>query len=255
MSKALIGYSGFVGQNLLSQQDFEHLFNSSNIDTIRGQRFGQVYCAGAPAVKWLANKEPDNDKRILDRLFANLSAVETDKFILISTVDVYPHPVEVDEDTDIDPAACHPYGLHRLQLEQRLAQRFDTLVVRLPGLFGPGIKKNVIYDFLNANNIEQINPRGVFQFYDLKHLSQDINTALQHGLSVVNISCEPVSVAEVARVCLGREFENDVDSPAARYDYRSRHASLYGGANGYMYNRRQVLDDLAEFVSSYETAG
>lgn len=254
MTRALIGYSGFVGGNLLAQQPFDECYNSKNIQDIEGRSFSEVYCAGAPAVKWLANKEPDNDLRILDQLYATLATINVDKFVLISTVDVYPNPIDVDEDSPIDKQQCHPYGLHRLELEEKIAERFDTLIVRLPGLFGPGLKKNVIFDFLNQNNVDQINPRGVFQFYDLKHLSADIATALENGLSLVNISCEPTSVAEVAQVCLGRPFENAIDTPGARYDYRSRYAQYFGGDNGYMYSREQVLDNLRQFVSDFKAA-
>lgn len=254
MTRALIGYSGFVGGNLLAQQAFDECYNSKNIREISGRGFSEVYCAGAPAVKWLANKEPENDRRILDELYATLATIDADKFVLISTVDVYPHPIDVDEESPIDKQQCHPYGLHRLQLEEKLAERFDTLVVRLPGLFGPGLKKNVIFDFLNQNNVDQVNPRGVFQFYDLKHLSKDIATALDHQLSVVNISCEPTSVAEVAEICLGHPFENSIDTPGARYDYRSRYAHCFGGEKGYMYSRDQVLDDLRLFVREFRAA-
>ena len=40
----------------------------------------------------------------------------------------------------------HPYGRNRLELEDLVRKEFDTLVVRLPALFGKGLKKNFIYD-------------------------------------------------------------------------------------------------------------
>ena len=51
---ALIGYSGFVGGNLLRQRSFDACFNSSNIEAIAGRSFDLVVCAGAPAEKWKA---------------------------------------------------------------------------------------------------------------------------------------------------------------------------------------------------------
>jgi hypothetical protein len=56
-------------------------------------------------------------------------------------------------------------------------------------------------------------------------------------------------VTEVARICLGHELVNDMKKPAARYDYRSRYAHLFGGHDGYLYSKEQVLSDLRKFVS------
>lgn len=249
MSKALIGYTGFVGGNLLAQQRFDACYNSRNIGEIENTRYSTLVCAGLPAAKWIANRDPVEDKANIDRLSAYLATVKVDKFILISTVDVYPSPIDVDEASPIDVEACEPYGKHRYQFEQFIASRFDSLIVRLPGLFGAGLRKNVIYDFLHDNNLERINPKGVFQFYCLDHLSRDMGIALDNDLKVVNIAVEPTGVEEIAPLCLGHAFVNEIDAPAARYDYRSRHAGLFGGQGGYMYDRRQVFDDLRAFVA------
>jgi nucleoside-diphosphate-sugar epimerase len=250
MANALIGYTGFVGSNLLSQQSFDDCYNSKNIDTINGKRYELVICAGVPAAKWIANRDPVKDRENIDHLCKNLSTINADKFILISTVDVYPVPVEVDEDSLININICQPYGKHRLQLEHFVTNQFDAFIVRLPGLFGRGLRKNVIYDFLHNNKVDQINPKGVFQFYSLEHLTHDIRIGLKNNLKFLNITSEPTSVSEVARICLGHELVNDIDMPAARYDYRSRYAPLFGGHNGYLYNKEQVLSDLREYVAS-----
>jgi nucleoside-diphosphate-sugar epimerase len=249
MTNALIGHTGFVGSNLLRQQQFDDCYNSTNIDTIEVKDYNLVVCAGTPAAKWIANREPAKDRENIQQLTRHLAAVKAGKFVLISTVDVYPVPLGVDEESLVDMEKCEPYGKHRLELEHFVADRFDACIVRLPGLFGTGLKKNVIYDLLHDNNLNLINPRGVFQFYSLEHLTRDINVALQSNLKVINITSEPVSVAEVAYVCLEHEFANDIDGPAARYDYLSRYAHLFGGHNGYLYSKQQVLADLQAYVS------
>ena len=43
----LIGYSGFIGGNLARATRFDGLYNSKNIETIAGQSFGLLVCAGA----------------------------------------------------------------------------------------------------------------------------------------------------------------------------------------------------------------
>jgi nucleoside-diphosphate-sugar epimerase len=246
---ALIGHTGFVGGNLLRQRKFDALFNSRNIQEIRGQKYDVLVCSGAPAEKWKANKEPERDLEILQGLMGHLREVSARKVILISTVDVYPTPIEVDEDSPIDLEQGGAYGRNRRRLEMFLQEHFDTLIVRLPGLFGPGLKKNVIYDFLHNNRLEAINSEGVFQFYDLANLWRDLETALSHGLRVVNFTTEPTSVAEVAREAFGKEFHQPMPNPG-RYDLRSKHAALYGGRNGYFYDRVQVLRAMKAFVDS-----
>ena len=95
MKTALIGYSGFVGQSLLHAASFEHLYRSTNIQDIVGQSFELVVCAGAPGQKWLANKDPLADAQSIDSLISCLESIKTERFVLISTVDVFGKPVSV----------------------------------------------------------------------------------------------------------------------------------------------------------------
>ena len=74
-SSALIGYTGFVGSSILSQQSFDYLYNSKNIEDIQSKHFDLVVCAGAPGTKWLANKEPETDLATIQRLINNLSTI------------------------------------------------------------------------------------------------------------------------------------------------------------------------------------
>ena len=148
MNNALIGFSGFVGSTLLKQAKFESLYRSTNIQDIEGQVFDTVVCAGAPAQKWIANKEPEADLQKIEGLIAHLKKVQCKTFALISTVDLFKSPIDVDERTTIEEEGLHAYGLHRRLLEKFVESHFEKhLIVRLPGLVGPGLRKNVIFDF------------------------------------------------------------------------------------------------------------
>ena len=68
----LIGYTGFVGQKLLSQKKFKFLFNSKNINKIKNKKFNYVFCAGAPGIKWMANKYPKKDLVSINALKKNI---------------------------------------------------------------------------------------------------------------------------------------------------------------------------------------
>ncbi|WP_431274092.1 hypothetical protein ACQ858_18735 [Variovorax ureilyticus] len=142
MNNALIGFSGFVGQSLLRQAKFSALYRSTNIGEIAGNEFDTVVCAAAPAQKWIANREPEADLGNIEKLIERLGSIKCQKFILISTVDVFRRPVGVDEDSVIDESDLEPYGRHRRLLEKFVESEMrDRLIVRLPGLVGPGLKK------------------------------------------------------------------------------------------------------------------
>ena len=254
MSDGLIGHTGFVGGNLARQHGFAEFFNSKNIESIAGREFELLVCAGAPAEKWKANRDPENDRAAIQRLAACAGKARAKFLILISSVDVYPRPVAVDEDEFIVPGDS-AYGRHRLLLEKYLQDHFDTLIVRLPGLFGDGLKKNIIYDFLHGNRVDQVHADASFQFYGLDTLWRDIETARQANLRLINFATEPVSVAAVAREGFAREFTNrPAGATPSRYDFRSRHAALYGGQAGYLQDRNTVLSKLREFVQRHTAA-
>lgn len=242
---ALIGQTGFVGSNLALQLPFDAKFSSRNIGDIRGKTFDTIVCAGAYAAKWKANQDPQADRDAVEKLLAPLREVECARFVLISTVDVYERPALVDESSPAD--ATHAYGLHRRALEEFVAGRFpQAFVLRLPGLFAKGLKKNVIYDLLHDNQVERIHPEGVFQYYSLEHLGADIGRAVEHGWHVLNVATEPITTRELSLRCFGRELSAyPAGGPPARYDFRTQYAP-----SGYLYDKAQVLREVTAFIAA-----
>ena len=251
MTQALIGYSGFVGSTLLRQTEFSALYRSTNIHEIAGREFDLVVCAGAPAQKWRANLEPAADLQNIRRLLEQLDTVKSKTFVLISTVDVFAQPIGVDEDSMVEETGLHAYGLHRRLIEKFVQDRFpEHLIVRLPGLVGPGLLKNAIYDMHHDNNLHAIDGRGVFQFYPMVNLWYDIQCALQAGLRLVHLAAEPVSLADISLHGFGRPFEQELPGTPARYDMRSRHAALFGAQGAYQYNRRETIQAVRAYAQS-----
>ncbi|CAB3637613.1 NAD-dependent epimerase/dehydratase family protein [Paraburkholderia rhynchosiae] len=251
MNDALIGYTGFVGSTLLKQKHFDARFRSTNISDIRGQSFDLVLGAGAPAQKWIANAEPESDREKIEGLIEHLSAVQCGTFVLISTVDVFRQPIGVDESTPVDEEGLHAYGLHRRLLEKFVEKNFARhLIVRLPGLVGPGLRKNVIFDLLNDNNLHTIDSRGSFQFYPMVNLWADIQTALAGGLKLVHLTAEPISVAELAEQGFGKRFEQATQAQPANYDFRTKHAALFGASGPYQYSRRETIQAVRSYAQS-----
>jgi len=251
MSTGLIGATGFVGGNLLQQRSFDALFHSRNIPDIAGQEFELLICAGAPAEKWKANKEPAADRENLQRLTTALRGCRARQFVLISTVDVYREPRDVDERTVPPRENLQPYGLHRLELEDFVGATFPgACIIRLPALFGPGLKKNFLYDLLHDNCLDWTDHRSEFQFYDLTRLWSDIELALREKLTLVNFAAAPVLVAEIARRCFEREFTNTTANGPVRYDMRTIHAAALGGSGGYLDDADEGYRRIRHFVQT-----
>lgn len=152
IKSALIGYTGFVGSNLVEQYQFDKLYNSKNITEIEGREIDLLVCAGVYADKWLANQEPEVDISNIEKLKNYIQKAKIRHFVLISTIDVYAIPIAVNENTIIDVSKQGYYGKHRYQLEQWVASQGFVdgyTIIRLPGLFGKNLRKNFIYDILN----------------------------------------------------------------------------------------------------------
>ena len=149
--RILVGHTGFVGSNLLENADFDICFNSKNISDSFGLNPELLVYSGVKAEKFLANKDQQKDFEVIEEAIKNIKKINPKQIVLISTVDVYPNPIAVDENTEIDIDIVQPYGKNRLFLENWVASNFESyLIVRLPGLFGKNIKKNFIFDLISV---------------------------------------------------------------------------------------------------------
>ncbi len=251
LGNALIGHSGFVGGTLLRQSNFKYLFNRKNVGKISCSDYDNVVCAAAPAQKWIANREPLADQKNIDTLISYLKTISCNTFILISTVDVFKKPVDVNEFSPVNEEGLHPYGLHRLMLEKFVKSHFsDYLIVRLPGLVGTGLRKNVIYDLLNENNLQALDKRAIFQFYPMVNLWWDIQIALKAELKLVHLTAEPISVAEVSKYGFGKHFKNTSANDPPAYDMRTCHATMFGGEGFYQYSQRETIQAVRAYAQT-----
>jgi nucleoside-diphosphate-sugar epimerase len=240
--RALIGWTGFVGGALEPRVRPVARFRSTDIDQLRDARVDEIVCAGAPAEKWKANADPEGDWAGISRLMEELDASRATSCTLISTVDVHVDSRGTDESTSPDTGQEQAYGRHRALLEEFVTDRFaDTLIVRLPGMFGPGLKKNLVFDLIHQPEARFAHQDSTFQFYDVRDLWGHVLLARDAGLPVVNLATEPVSSAQVARECFGVDYQCE-DRPQVGYDLRTRHALELAGRDGpYLRSAGEVL--------------
>jgi hypothetical protein len=260
---ALIGYTGFVGSNIAAAQDFTDCYNTSNISDIRGRSYDLVVSAAARADSHRINQNGAADLAEIDNYIALLSDVNAAQLVLVSTVCIYPGGTSPDESTPLSADGLTPYGANRLHMEQTLCERFNTLTLRLPQLYGAGLKKGIVYDLLNDYRIEFIRPEGRFQYYDLRRLWSDTEMALQAGLQTLNVATPPLPNARVAAECFGIDIADQVvageESAFAQMytrDMRTIHADLFGGPPCYILDEVAELNALRAFVrESRQPAG
>lgn len=258
MKTALIGYTGFVGSNILARHDFDDLYNSSNIDDIADKKYDLVVSAANRADSFRINEHPEEDRAEIDSLIARIgTAASISKLVLISTVCVYEASDGPNEDTPIRPENLTPYGQNRYHQEQVLSSRYDTTALRLPQLFGRGLKKGVIYDLANNYRVEHIRPQGLFQYYDLARLWSDITIALDNRLTTLNIATPPLSSETVAREIFGIDLAGQVpdapESPFAQMYTRNmttKHARLFGRDGEYLISEQEELDAIRDFAAT-----
>lgn len=270
----LIGSTGLVGSNLLAKTNFSAAVHSTNIQTLSGESFEIIICAGAPGTKWIANKDPKEDLSKIKSLLSSLSKIRTKTFILISTIDVYPNiSSKNDESLKITELPDHAYGQHRRWLETEVQNIFpNSVIVRLPGLYGLNLKKNLIFDLINAHFLEQMNLRSAYQWYNLSRLHSDLETIFENDIKIINLFPEPISNEEIILQVFSDKYHLKNDSlyvqeknlsskiiklkknkeNICRYDLRTKYGDIFGNTNNepYIFSKEEVIKDLKKYVSN-----
>lgn len=260
MRTALIGHTGFVGSNIAAAHDFTDYYNTANFAQIRGRSYDLVVSAAARADSHRINAHGPADLAEIEDFLTVLADVEIGQLVFVSTVCVYPGGTTPDENTPLSPDGLTPYGANRLHMEQTLSARYRSLALRLPQLFGAGLKKGIVYDLLNDYRVEHIRPEGRFQYYDVRRLWDDVEIALREGLTALNVATPPLTSARVAAEGFGVDIAGQVvdgkESAFARMytrDMRTVHYELYGGPPGYLLDEAAELAALRDFVDAART--
>lgn len=237
----LIGHTGFVGSNLKEKIFFTDYFNSENISEIKNKEYDEVYCCGLPGSKWVANKYPSNDTKTIMKLLKYIRTIKCKKFILISTIDVYDNKDNSDENTKIQFNKLDTYAENRLMFENQIAELFNNyLILRLGALFGKYLKKNVIFDLLNQNRINYINPNSYFQWYNVDNILNDIYLYKQHRM--VNLFSKPVRTENICKLFGYNQDIYNNEPSTVRYNVKS---NIYKQEE-----QEEILEAINQFINS-----
>ena len=304
--RVLVGSTGFVGGNLMAKGRFTKAYHSTDIAQGFGAQNDLVVYAGVPAAMFLANRDPEADLAVMRAARKNLRRLAPKKLVLVSSICVYADSRGKTEADAPTPEGLAAYGANRLRLENWVREdRPDALIVRLPALYGLGLKKNFLYDLhtvtpamlktekyaelaekselvrtgytdkgngfyaLNGraepaalrawfaqndfNALCFTDSRSRYQYYDLRRLAKDIDTALEAGLNILNLATPPVSADEVYEAVTGKTgWRNETAAQPFDYDIRSLHATLLNGENGYLTTKEQELLEITAFMREWK---
>jgi hypothetical protein len=254
--RALIGHTGFIGRNLARQRTWDVCFNRQDIDAIRGRSFELVVCAGLPSNRSLANGNPGGDRSNMMSLANALAEARAERFVLVSTIDVYPVPVRVDESTVIEPAHGRAYGEHRLEFERMIAARFAAShVLRLPEIFGPDMRRNVLDDLIRRRDLDAVDPRATHQWYPVARLADDIDQVIRLGLPRVNLCSAPVDTARLHRAFFDDLRIGGRPGATTRQDVRTLYGRSLGGDEAYLMSADHAVEEIRQWLRTLALFG
>ena len=240
---ALIGYTGFIGSNLLSFDKNITKYNSKNIHKIKNKKFDLVICAGTSSKIWLAKKKPYEDKKKIKNLIDNLKNLKTKKFVLISTCEVYGNNKNCIETNTTLSNIKSNYGLNRLKLEKFVEKTFlNHFILRLPIVYGKNFKKNFIYDLIHNNDVQKLNGSDLIQIYEVKNLKNHIRFVIKNNIKILNISSKPMKLGIISKKFFNINLKNK------KNNRKINMKSVYGNYKGYFLSQTKTLKDLSLFL-------
>lgn len=246
--KVLIGHTGFVGSILKKEIEFDLLINRDNISEIHGLEC-EIICCGLPAEKWRANLDPNKDYTNTIQLINSISKSIVKKITTISTIDVYENPINVRE-TDIPHVNSQAYGRNRFMFEQFVSTEYDShQIIRLPGLFGEGLKKNIIFDLMHDNNVDKINKNSSLQWYPMNRFCKDLKIIQENtDIKLINLCTEPLQTEEIINECFSNVNVPESETKGVAYDVRTNYGKLLGGNDNYAMLKQDILLELKDFI-------
>jgi hypothetical protein len=252
--KILIGSSGLIGQMMLEKRQFDYSFNSKNINEFKNvvEDGSELFLTCLPATKWMVNKDLRKDMDNINFIIDTISKNQYSKVTLISTIDVYnDSPLHVNEDYYPNVSKLS-YGNNRYIFEllvREYVKTNDLKIFRLPALYNKHIKKNLLYDLLNNNNIKDININTSYQWYNLDYLAMDIDIYNEYyqGLSLFNLFTEPLPTYFIMELFPSYKHLVKNERPVL-YNYKTKYRC---NLDGYTLNHNQVLSDIKNFVNGF----
>ncbi len=241
----ILGANGFIGSHLVSVfPDAVRITRESSL--IRG-KIETLFIAAPTSRKYQVNRFPSEDLVDVNNILKLIhSSNRIDNIVLVSTIDVYSN---LESSSEISECKSElSYGGNRHFLETQLSLLGSNLkVCRTGGLFGRGIKKNLIHDLVNRRTefLLDYNMESTYQWLPVDFFIKELLDFSHSELSLKNIVGEPISVKAVVQAG-GFKFDFSMNGELKSYDVISNHAF-----NGYSLNSEAVLCELNQYLQGH----
>ena len=110
------------------------------------------------------------------------------------------------------------------------------------------ILKNVGFSALNFTD-----SRGSFQFYNLSYLWNHIELALENNIKILHLATEPITINELYKYLYKNEFKNEITENIHNYNFKTKYYDLINGKNGYIFDKKFILQDIKKFIKEEQT--
>jgi nucleoside-diphosphate-sugar epimerase len=224
-SISILGANGFVGSSICEDVINIKKYTRNNHLSLVSEDIDTLVVASVSAMKWKANLEPEEDLRKILEHFEFLKSLTFNKLVLISTIDVFPQGIDFDEDSPLEDFIPEPYGKNRALLEMKVLENFnDVHIIRLPGLFGKNLKKNILFDLRIGHNLRDIQLESKFQYLEVNQTWNFIAKAIGENIKLLNVASEPVTLEEIIRIGFNTSADSRIlitnSDKSQRTDYR-----------------------------------
>ncbi len=189
MKICIIGHTGFVGQTVYNY--LSTIYHTCGINTkttkIPKDHFDiTINCAGN-AKKYLSEKEPQKDILINAKIFNTILQLKTKKLIHISSISA----------TDLPN---NNYTISKLITEEYSKLYFsNSIILRLGGIIGPNLKKNVVFDIINNKKLF-VTFNSTYNYISTNAIAKIIEKIIKLNIQnkIINIAaCDSISVSEI----------------------------------------------------------
>lgn len=249
----LIGANGFVGSA------FSRYFQQEKLDfkPITRQNYADYVSAGCDVLinadgsskKYLAEQDPKLDFKLnVQSVMDSLVNFDCSLYVLISSIDVYPDVSDLKnnhEAVPINPEKLSNYGFSKY-LAELCVKKYSRhwLIVRLGGIVGDGLKKNPVYDLLNAQSL-RVHPESRYQYLNTMDVAKLVYHLVSdgHRNELFNLCGDGVIALNEIQQLLGIPYEDN--------HLRREHYEVNIGKIKALYPVPSTASTIRAFLSAY----
>jgi nucleoside-diphosphate-sugar epimerase len=192
----VIGAHGFIGQNLVRRLQstgvqVELALSTTPVDTFVGRSFDAVFFCAGNSRTYLAERDPLTSlQQDVFALHDYLRRLTYGTWVQVSSSAVYPPTSQ----SKIESAALglqdvSVYGAHKLLAERYVTQVAERwVIVRPTGFFGPGAKKNLLYDIRHGRRDIYVRRGSWLDYLSIETFSDVLRTLAERAHNeIVNV--------------------------------------------------------------------